>query len=90
MSGFVELCTTTNFSFLRAASHPEEFVERAWELEYAGIGIADRNTLAGVVRAHAKAKEMYEEAKREGKNRDVKLAIGARLIFRDGTPDIVV
>jgi len=90
MSRFFELCTTTNFSFLRAASHPEEFVERAWELEYAGIGIADRNTLAGVVRAHAKAKEMYDEAKKEGKNHNVKLAIGARLIFRDGTPDIVV
>ena len=86
MSRFFELCTTTNFSFLRAASHPEEFVERAWELDYAGIGIADRNTLAGVVRAHAKAKEMYEEAKKEGKNHNVKLAIGARLIFRDGTP----
>lgn len=90
MSRFFELCTTTNFSFLRAASHPEEFVERAWELDYAGIGIADRNTLAGVVRAHAKAKEMYEEAKKEGKNPSVKLAIGARLVFRDGTPDIVV
>ncbi|MDB5550250.1 MAG: polymerase [Rhizobium sp.] len=90
MSRFFELCTTTNFSFLRAASHPEEFVERAWELGYAGIGIADRNTLAGVVRAHAKAKEMYSEAKKEGKSHNVRLAIGARLVFRDGTPDIVV
>jgi error-prone DNA polymerase len=78
MTGFVELCTTTNFSFLRAASHPEEFVEQARYLDHAGIGIADVNTLAGMVRAHAKAKE-------EG----LRLAVGVRLAFRDGTPDIV-
>jgi error-prone DNA polymerase len=90
MSGFVELCTTTNFSFLRAASHPEEFVEQAWTLDYAGIGIADRNTVAGVVRAYAKSREMHALAKAENKKQDVKLAIGVRLVFRDGTPDIVV
>ena len=90
MSGFVELCATTNFSFLRAASHPEEYVERAGELGYPGIGIADRNTLAGMVRAHAKAKEMSAQAKEEGRSRNVRLAVGVRLVFRDGTPDIVV
>ena len=79
MSDFVELCTTTNFSFLRAASHPEEFVEQAKALGHAGIGIADRNSLAGIPRAHAKAKK-------EG----FKLAVGVRLVFRDGTPDILV
>ena len=79
MSGFVELCTTTNFSFLRAASHPEEFVKQAKALGHAGIGIADRNSLAGMPRAHAKARD-------EG----FKLAVGVRLVFRDGTPDILV
>jgi error-prone DNA polymerase len=79
MSGFVELCTTTNFSFLRAASHPEEYVEQAKALGHAGVGIADRNSLAGMPRAHAKAKE-----------KGFKLAVGVRLVFRDGTPDILV
>ncbi len=77
MTRFAELCVTTNFSFLRGASHPEELVFKARELALAGIGVADRNTLAGVVRAHAAAKEA-----------GVRLAVGARLVFRDGTPDI--
>jgi error-prone DNA polymerase len=79
MTRFIELGVTTNFSFLRAASHPQEFVMRAKELGHVGIGIADRNSLAGMPRAHAKAKE-------EG----FKLAVGVRLVFRDGTPDILV
>ena len=54
---FAELATTTNFSFLRGASHPEEMVARAAELGLTGLGIADRNTLAGVVRAHVFARE---------------------------------
>ena len=54
---FAELATTTNFRSLRGASHPEELVARAAELGLAGIGIADRNTLAGVVRAHVFARE---------------------------------
>ncbi|MBX9458419.1 MAG: error-prone DNA polymerase [Rhizobium sp.] len=90
MSGFVELCTTTNFSFLHAASHPEEFIEQAWALDYAGIGIADRNTVAGVVRAYAQSRDMHARARAEGRSQDVRLAIGVRLVFRDGTPDIVV
>jgi error-prone DNA polymerase len=54
---FVELACVSNFSFLRGASHTDELVWRAKALEYAGLGIADRNTLAGVVRAHKAAKE---------------------------------
>ena len=54
---FAELAAMTNFSFLRGASHPEEMVARAAELGLSGIGIADRNTLAGVVRAHVFARE---------------------------------
>ncbi|MEN9707640.1 MAG: Error-prone polymerase, partial [Pseudomonadota bacterium] len=80
---YAEFAITTNFSFLRGASHPEEMVARAAELGLSAIGIADRNSLAGVVRAHVYARD----------NRDkigaLRLAIGARLVFADGTPDIL-
>ncbi len=82
---FAELCATTNFSFLRSGSHPEEFVEQAAALGLAGIGVADRNTLAGVVRAHVKVKQLNEE-----KRPDFRMVVGARLVFRDGTPDLAV
>jgi error-prone DNA polymerase len=57
MIAFAELVASTNFSFLRGASHAHEMVGQAAELGLAAIGIADRNTLAGVVRAHGAAKE---------------------------------
>ncbi|HEY1779752.1 MAG TPA: error-prone DNA polymerase [Roseiarcus sp.] len=80
---FAELAATTNFSFLRGASHPEEMVSRAAELGLAGIGIADRNTLAGIVRAHVFARENAEAM---GATRVVP---GARLVFIDGSPDML-
>ncbi len=80
---FAELSAMTNFSFLRGASHPEEMVARAAELGLAGIGIADRNTLAGVVRAHVFARE--NRAAMEG----MRVVPGARLAFDDGTPDVL-
>jgi error-prone DNA polymerase len=58
MTGYAELQVTSNFSFLRGASHPAELVLRAQELEQSAIAIADRNTLAGIVRAHSAAKEL--------------------------------
>ena len=70
---YAELQVTTNFSFLRGASHPEELVRRAAGLGHAALGIADRNSLAGVVRAH-------EEAKALG----LRLVVGARLDLLDG------
>ena len=76
---YAELQVTTNYSFLRGGSHPQELVERAIELGHTAIGIADRNTLAGVVRAFAAA--------RDENNRDVdriKLLVGSRLETRDG------
>ena len=73
MSAYAELAVTTNFSFLRGASHPQEMVARADELGLAAIGIADRNSFAGAVRA-------YEEAK----NRKIKLLVGVRLVTTDG------
>ena len=54
---YTELQTTTNFSFLRGASHPEELALQAKDYGYSAIAITDRNTLAGVVRAHAAGKE---------------------------------
>src|SRR4051812_4604698 len=52
MTGFAELVAATNFSFLDGASDAGAMVGRAVELGLGGIGIADRNTVAGVVRAH--------------------------------------
>lgn len=76
---YVELAATTNFSFLRGASHAEEMVVEAAKLGLAGIGVTDRNSLAGVVRAHMAAKEA-----------GLAFVPGCRLVFADGTPDILV
>src|SRR4029079_17310462 len=73
MTVFAELVAQTNFSFLRGASHPQEMVGQAAELKLAAIGIADRNTLAGIVRAHTAAKEA-----------GIRLAVGARLVTMEG------
>src|SRR5215475_978950 len=78
MDAYAELAVTTNFSFLRGASHADELVTRAKELGLTALGIADRNTVAGVVRAHMAAKEI-----------GVKFVVGARLVFADRTPDIL-
>ncbi len=56
--GYAELCVTSNFTFLHGASHPEELVARAAELGLKAIAITDRNSLAGVVRAHVALREM--------------------------------
>jgi len=53
---YTELQTTSNFSFLRGASHPGELAEQAAALGYKAIAITDRNTLAGIVRGHVAAK----------------------------------
>lgn len=78
---YVEFATASNFSFLRGASHPEELMMQAAELGLAGLGLCDRNSVAGVVRAHL--------AKREHKL-TLNYHPGARLVFADGTPDILV
>src|ERR1700722_19350333 len=74
MSAYAELAVTTNFSFLRGASHPGEMVARADELGLAAIGIADRNSFAGVVRAYGEWK----------KRKSIKLVVGTRLVTIDG------
>ncbi|MET0573245.1 MAG: error-prone DNA polymerase, partial [Pedobacter agri] len=58
MMEYTELQVTSNFSFLRGASHPEELVEEAVKMGYTKIAITDHNTLAGIVRAHAAAKKL--------------------------------
>lgn len=70
---YAELQTVSNFSFLEGASHADELIAQAKALGLAAIGIADRNTLAGIVRAHKAAKE-----------HGVRLLVGARLDLKDG------
>jgi error-prone DNA polymerase len=55
---YTELQVTSNFSFLRGASHPQEMVEQAHQYGYKALAITDRNTLAGIVRAHSAAKKL--------------------------------
>jgi error-prone DNA polymerase len=79
---FAELVTASNFSFLSGASHPGDMVWQAARLGMTGIGMADRNTVAGVVRAHMAWREVRQARP------DFRLVVGARLLFADGTPDI--
>ena len=83
---FAELAAATNFSFLEGASHPSEMIATALLLGHEGIGIADRNTVAGVVRAHVALREALSDA---GEQMNFKLIVGARLVFADDTPDII-
>jgi error-prone DNA polymerase len=83
MIPYAEIGITTNFSFLRGGSDPRAYVHQASELRIPVIGIADHNTLAGVVRAYKELDNPEVEYK-------PKLLIGSRLVFMDGTPDILV
>lgn len=75
---YAELQVTSNFSFLRGASHPEELIERACAMGFRAVALTDRNTLAGVVRAYHAAKQAKaEEAK-------LRFIAGARLDLEDG------
>src|SRR3954470_17112189 len=80
---YAEIGITTNFSFLRGGSDPRDYVHQASELRLPIIGIADHNTLAGVVRA-------YKELENPDLKYKPRLLIGSRLVFMDGTPDILV
>ncbi|WP_454748041.1 error-prone DNA polymerase [Ciceribacter selenitireducens] len=74
---FFEIGCRSNFSFLEGASHPEEMVATAARIGLSGLGLADRNTVAGVVRLHAAAKI-----------KGYAFRPGARLAFADGTPEL--
>jgi error-prone DNA polymerase len=69
---YAELQATSNFDFLRGASHPEELVARAHALGHAALALTDRNTLGGIVRAHVAAKEI-----------GLRFVVGARLDLVD-------
>ena len=75
---YAELHCRSNFSFLSAASHPDELISRASELGLAALAITDRNSVAGVVRAHIAAKDL-----------GLKLLIGAEIAPVD-SPTIVL
>jgi error-prone DNA polymerase len=75
---YTELQVTTNFSFLRGASHPEELVEQAAAMGYKEISITDRNSLAGIVRAHVAARK-----------NGMRIIPGCRLDLLDG-PSLLV
>jgi error-prone DNA polymerase len=84
---YIEFSTQSNFSFLRGASKPEELVVAAFLLGHSAIGIADRNTVAGVVRGWSQSKHIqfmqgYAPA-------FLPYHPGCRLSFCDGTPDIL-
>jgi len=70
---YAELHCRTNYSFLEGASHADELAARARELGYAALAVTDRNSLAGVVRAHVAAKEA-----------GLKLLVGAEIVPEDG------
>ncbi|MGH6977062.1 MAG: PHP domain-containing protein, partial [Stellaceae bacterium] len=72
MTAYAELQVTSNFSFLRGASHPHELVATAALLGHRAIAITDRNSLAGVVRAHVAAQQA-----------GIRLVVGARLDLDD-------
>jgi DNA-directed DNA polymerase III PolC len=77
---YLEFAVASNFSFLRGASHPEELMVQAQAIGLAGLGLCDRNSVAGVVRAHLARREQ---------NLNLRYHPGARLVFADGTPDIL-
>ena len=83
MTRYAELQTTTNFSFLRGASHPHELVTEAGMLGMTAIGVTDRNSLAGVVRAWSQMQALA------GTPLAVKALTGCRLDFADGTPSLL-
>lgn len=85
MTAYAELAVTTNYSFLRGASHPQEMVATADELGYAAIGIADRNSFAGVVRAYGEWRRIEKSKLEKGsRGRTVKLLVGTHLVTIDG------
>jgi error-prone DNA polymerase len=76
---FVELSALSNFTFLTGASHPEEYVLRAAEMGQSAIAIADVNSVAGIVRAHTRARELARDG-----GPKLRLIPAARMVMRDG------
>jgi error-prone DNA polymerase len=91
--GYIEFGAQSNFSFLRGASRPEELVVAACLYGHAGMGLADRNTVAGTVRAWSASKFVRIEDKDDPARSFGPVHLpyhpGCRLVFSDGTPDIL-
>ena len=83
-NGYVELQVTTDFSFLRGASHAEELFATAKLMGYDALGVADRNTLAGVVRGHSAARQITEQS-----DEPIRVVIGSRLDLTCGSSLLV-
>ncbi|BDC52781.1 error-prone DNA polymerase 2 [Bryobacterales bacterium F-183] len=73
---YAELQTSSNFSFLRGASHPQEIVNAANEYGHYAVALTDRNTLSGIVLAHSTARKL--------KVRRTQFIVGCRLDLRNG------
>ena len=106
---YVELACTTSYSFLRGASPPSDYVAEGIRLGLTAIGIADRNSVSGVVRAwkalrdapddarsvllaakrDAGEPEKLTEAEDAACETHIRFLAGSRLVFSDGTPDII-
>ena len=82
---YCELHCKTNYSFLTGASHADELVDTAIALGYSALAVTDENTLAGVVRAYAAAREAAERNKKT----KLKLIIGAEIILNDAPPVVL-
>ena len=75
---YAELHCKTNYSFLTGASHPDELVDQAIQLDYSALAVTDENSLAGVVRAYAAARHS-----------GMKLIVGAEVTLVDASPVVL-
>ena len=106
---YAELACTSSYSFLRGASPPSDYIAEGIRFGLKAIGIADRNTVSGVVRAWKALRDGPDDARsalikvkrQKGElaklsndenaacETDLRFLAGARLVFSDGTPDII-
>ena len=85
---YAELHCLTNFTFLRGASHPYELVEQAMSRGYSALAITDECSLAGVVRAHVRLKEIRDERERQQTEREqAKVAEVADIAEAQASPE---
>ncbi len=85
-----ELVCASHYSFLRGASPPGDLIGAALRLDYSGLGLCDRNSVAGVVRALSALEDFAQDDELAQRAKKFKLLAGARLVFCDGAPDVAV
>ncbi len=82
---FVELCNTSNFTFLTGGSHAEEYAQQAYEFGMPALAISDVNSVAGIARAHIELREIARKQREDGSDAVVpRLLAAARLETEDG------